>query len=190
MSKIQNVTVFCSSSDHVADHFLQAAGDLGRAIAAQQWGLVYGGNRLGMMARVADAVRSGGGRVVGITPRCFVDDGYSDDLCHELIVTPDMRQRKALLEQRGDAIVVLPGGIGTLEEFFEVLVAKALGQHQKPLAILNIDDYFAPLAAMIDHSIEKGFVRPRAKTLYSVATSVHQAISYLQSCSLTAAEPI
>ena len=190
MSEIENVTVFCSSSDHVAAHFLQAAADLGRAIAARKWTLIYGGNRLGMMARLADAARDGGARVIGITPQCFVDDGCSDDLCHELIVTPDIRQRKALLEERGDAIVVLPGGIGTMEEFFEVLVAKALGRCTKPLVLLNIDDYFAPLIAMFDHGIEKGFVRPRAKTLYSVATSVHQVIAYLQSCSTVTAEPI
>ena len=190
MKGIRNITVFCSSSDKIAAHFLEAADELGRAIAAEKWSLIYGGNRLGMMGRLADAARAGGATVVGITPQCFVDDGYSDDLCHELIVTADIRQRKALLEERGDAIVVLPGGIGTMEEFFEVLVAKALGRCGKPLVLVDIDEYFAPLVAMIEHGIERGFIRGRAKTLYSVATSVHQVITYLRSCSNGAAEPI
>jgi len=187
---IRNITVFCSSSDEIAAHFLQAADELGRAIAAEKWSLVYGGNRLGMMGRLADAARTGGATVVGITPQCFVDDGYSDDLCHELIVTPDIRQRKALLEERGDAIVVLPGGIGTMEEFYEVLVAKALGRCGKPLVLVDIDEYFVPLVAMIEHGIERGFIRGRAKTLYSVATSVHQVIAYLRSCSNGGPKPI
>jgi uncharacterized protein (TIGR00730 family) len=180
VNAIRNVTVYCSSSDHVAAPFFAAADELGRALAAQNWGLVYGGNRIGVMGRLADAARSAGGRVIGITPQHFIDSGAGDDLCHELIVTPDMRQRKSLLESRGDALIVMPGGIGTLEEFFEVLVGKTLHLHDKPLVLLNIENYFAPLLTMLADGVEKRFVRPKAATLYFVASTVAQAISYLQ----------
>src|SRR3954465_9712688 len=106
------VTVYCSSSRQLAAHYYEAGVGLGRAIAEKKWTLVYGGNSIGLMKSVADAARSAGGRVVGITPQVFVDDGCDDKDCHELIVTQGMRERKELLEQRGDAFIGLPGGLG------------------------------------------------------------------------------
>ena len=190
MKGIRNVTVFCSSSDHVGGEFFAAAEELGRAIAGAGWGLVYGGNRPGPMGRLAEAARAAGTRVIGITPQYFVDDGCCDELCDELIVTPDIRRRKELMEERGDAIIVLPGGIGTLEEFFEVLVARTLGISHKPLVLLNVAGYFAPLMAMIDDGVEKKFVRAKTRSLYFVSTCVPQAITYLQSCSQQTPQPI
>src|SRR5450432_21395 len=108
---IRSVTVFCSSSRHLAPHFYDAGAELGRAIAQNNWKLIYGGNSIGLMKTVADAVRSSGGKVVGITPQIFVDQGFCDEDCEELIVTPGMRERKEILEQRGDAFIALPGGL-------------------------------------------------------------------------------
>jgi uncharacterized protein (TIGR00730 family) len=133
------------------------------------------------MGEIAYAVRGAGGRVVGITPQVMVDEGIGDDLCDELIVTPDMRSRKALLEQRGDAFVALPGGIGTFEELFEILVGRVLGYHAKPIVILNIGGYYDPLVAMLQHGIEHHFIRPAVRQAYFVAGSVGEAIAHLKS---------
>src|SRR3954470_12359060 len=122
---IHAVTVYCASSKRVAAQYLEAARELGQAIARQKWVLVYGGNCIGCMGIMADAARAGGGKVVGISPQLMVDKGIGDAKCDELIVTEGMRERKRLMEDRGDAFVVLPGGIGTLEEVFEILVGKS-----------------------------------------------------------------
>src|SRR5688500_9795335 len=145
---IRAVTVYCSSSNHVPGVYLDAAAELGHAIASHGWTLVYGGNAVGCMGKLADAARAAGGRVVGVTPQLLVDYGIADRNCHELIVSATMRERKALLEQRGDAFVALPGGLGTFEEVFEILVGRTLGYHAKPVVLLNVAGYYAPLLAM------------------------------------------
>jgi uncharacterized protein (TIGR00730 family) len=177
---IRAVTVYCSSSNHVPDVYPRAAAELGAAVARQGWTLVYGGNCIGCMGAVANAVRDAGGKVVGITPQLMVDEGIGDERCDELIVTPDMRARKALLEQRGDAFIALPGGIGTFEEFFEILVGRVLGTHQKPIVVLNVAGYYDPLIAMIEHGIEHRFIRPKAREAYFVAGTVDDAIRHLR----------
>src|SRR5437588_1782712 len=115
-SPIRAVTVYCSSSSRVPRVYFNAAEELGREIATQGWKLVYGGNAVGLMGHLADAVRSHRGRVIGITPQVLHDKGITDQRCDELICTPGMRERKALLESRGDAFIALPGGLGTFEE--------------------------------------------------------------------------
>jgi uncharacterized protein (TIGR00730 family) len=180
MQSIQSVTVYCSSSTQVPDVYPREAAELGRAIARQGWTLVYGGNCIGCMGALADGAREAGGKVLGITPQIMVDDGIGDDKCDELIVTPDMRARKALLEQRGDAFIALPGGIGTFEEFFEILVGRFLNTHQKPVVLLNIAGYYDPLVAMIEHGIEHRFIRSRVREAYFLATTVDEAIQHLR----------
>ena len=177
---ISAVTVYCSASREVPDVYLRTAFDLGRAIASSGWKLVYGGNHLGCMAFVADGARAGGGKVVGITPRLMVDEGIADERCDELIVTGGMRERKALLELRGDAFVALPGGLGTFEELFEVLVGRLLGYHDKPIVLLNVSRYYDPLLAMIGHGIEQRFIKPKARDAYFVAGTVDAAIAHLR----------
>jgi uncharacterized protein (TIGR00730 family) len=175
------VTVYCSSSKSVPPVYFEAAAELGRAIAGEGWALVYGGNAVGCMGALADAARAAGGRVVGVTPQLLVDHGIADGRCHELIVTATMRERKALLEQRGDAFVALPGGLGTFEEVFEILVGRTLGYHQKPVVLLNVAGYYAPLLAMLEHGIEHGFIRPVAREAYVVAETVDEVIAFLRS---------
>ena len=119
-------------------------------------------------------------QVVGITPRLFIDKGVDDKNCHELVVTDCMRSRKAAMEQRGDAFITLPGGLGTLEEIFEIIVGKQLGYHRKPIVLLNVDDYFAPLLAMIEHGIEQRFIKGQARQLYFVAATVDEAIEHIR----------
>ncbi len=176
---VRAVTVYCSSSNRIADSYMEAGHQLGKAIASQGWTLVYGGNHVGLMGQVADGARAGGGKVVGITPQVLVDHGLSDPACDELVVTPGMRERKALLEERGDAFLALPGGLGTLEEIFEIIVGKQLGYHRKPIVLLNLERYYEPLLAMIEHGIEHHFIKTEYRSLYRVADSVETAINHL-----------
>jgi uncharacterized protein (TIGR00730 family) len=173
------VTVYCSSSSHVDPIYFSVAAELGTAIARQRWRLVYGGNAVGCMGALADAARAAGGKVTGITPQLLVDQGIADLDCDELVVTESMRERKALLEERADGFVTLPGGIGTFEEVFEILVGRVLGYHSKPIVLLNVADYYAPLLAMIEHGIETRFIRPATRDAYFVARTVAEAIAFL-----------
>jgi uncharacterized protein (TIGR00730 family) len=180
MSSIRSVTVYCSSSSAIPRVYFDAASELGAAIAKQKWSLVYGGNFVGLMAAVAQAARDGGGPVIGITPQLLVDKGLSDAKADELLITNTMRDRKALLEERGDAFIALPGGLGTFEEMFEIIVGKQLGYHHKPIVLLNVAGYYDPLLRMIEHGIEHRFIKPAARELYHVAPTVADAIRYLR----------
>ncbi len=180
---ISAVTVYCSSSPRVADVYPAAAAALGKAIAQSGWTLIYGGNRIGSMGALADAARAAGGRVVGITPQVLVEKGIADQLCDELVVTDGMRDRKAAMEQRGDAFIALPGGLGTFEEIFEIIVGRLLGFHAKPIVLLNIAGYYAPLLAMIEHGIQEQFIKPVTHDLYFVTDQVDSAVAYLHACS-------
>lgn len=175
-----SVTVFCSARESIDRSYFKVAVELGSALAQNQWTLVFGGNNIGLMGALANSCRSAGGRVVGITPQLMVDEGISDQECDELIVTSLMGERKHLLQQRGDAIVVLPGGLGTFEEFFETLVGRQLGYHDKPIVILNVNGFFDPLLAMLDHGIEAGFIKRASRRLYHISTSVAETIEYLR----------
>lgn len=177
---IASVTVYCSSSTRVAPAFMEAAAELGRALAQNGWRLVYGGNDVGMMGVLAGAVRSAGGKVVGVTPQLFMDKGVADHACDELHITACMRQRKATMEKCGDAFMALPGGLGTFEEFFEIVCGRQLAYHNKPIVLLNVAGYYDPLLKMIEHGMELNFIRPRATQLYFVATTVAQAMEYLK----------
>jgi len=178
---VNAVTVYCSSSTHVAETYFAAAKATGKALAANNWSLVYGGNSIGLMKTVADAVRLGNGKVIGVTPQLMVDKKLHDTLAHELIITNTMRDRKAIMEEKGDAFLTLPGGLGTFEEIFEIIVGKQLGYHNKPIVLLNVDGYFNPLLQMIEHGIEQKFIKARSRELYFVAASVDEAVSYFKS---------
>lgn len=180
INMISSVTVYCSSSRSVPRVYFDAAGELGRAVAGRGWTLVYGGNNVGLMGHLADAARAAGGKVVGVTPQLMVDKAIHDTLCHELCVTTTMRERKALMEQRGDAFLTLPGGLGTLEEIFEIIVGKQLRYHTKPIVLLNIAGFYDPLLAMLDHAIAQNFIKPASRDLYFVAPTVSAAIDHLR----------
>ena len=180
---IRSVTVYCSSSTEIAPAYFRAGAEFGASVARAGWTLVYGGNRIGLMGAVADAARAAGGKVVGITPQLMLDHGIGDDRCDELVVTAGMRERKALLEQRGDAFVALPGGLGTFEELFEVLVGRLLGYHDKPIVLLNVAGYYDRLVAAIEHGIAERFIKPKARRGWFVAADVHAAMDYLNSVS-------
>ena len=177
---IRAVAVYCSSSNRVAAHFVEAAAEMGRAIALNQWKLVYGGNSVGNMAVLADACRAAGGKVIGVTPQLFIDKGVQDCHCDELIVTSGMRERKVKMEERADAFVAMPGGLGTFEEFFEIVCGKQLAYHDKPIVLLNIEGFFDPLLEMIERGHEMNFIRPSARKLWFVARSVREAVEHIR----------
>lgn len=179
-SSIRAVSVFLSSAKRVDKVYFDAAREVGRAIAREKWTLVYGGNYIGCMAALADGAREMGGIIVGITPQLFVDKNIADTLADELIITDSMRQRKHLLEQRADAFIALPGGLGTFEEFFEIVVGRQLGYHTKPVVLLNINDFYTPMLQMFDRGVEEHFIRKEARDLISVATTVEGAIALIK----------
>lgn len=179
-SRNKAVTVFCSSSATVAPVYLDSAAELGCAIAREGWDLVYGGNKLGSMGALADSCRGAKGKVIGITPQLFIDKGFGDGKCHELIVTPDMRSRKERMEAMGDAFIALPGGFGTLEELSEILVGRLLKSHAKPVVLLNISGFYNPLLQFFDIMIEGGFAKPKARMNYIVTDSVPATIAALR----------
>lgn len=177
---IRAVTVYCSSSKKVAPIYSATANALGNGIAQRGWKLIYGGNYVGCMAALADGARAGGARIVGITPQLLVDKGIADRKCDELLVTAGMRERKAMMEQHGDAFIALPGGIGTLEEVFEILVGRHLGFHNKPIVLLNIAGFYNPLLQMLQHGLQEGFIRKDAVELMFVTAEVEAALNHLQ----------
>lgn len=176
---MRSVTVYCSSSGALEPHFADAARDLGAALAARGIALVYGGGAIGLMGECARAAKAGGGRVVGIITQKLKDHEQAWDGCDELAVVATMQERRRMLMDRGDGYIVMPGGLGTYEEFFEVLVARQLGDHVKPIAIVNHGRYYDPLIAMIEHGIEHRFVRPAIRGVLSVVDNGHDAIEAL-----------
>jgi uncharacterized protein (TIGR00730 family) len=181
LTAVKSLTVYCSSSRAVPRHYFDAAEACGRAIAHNNWTLIYGGNSVGLMQALADTARAAGGKVVGVTPKLMVDKGIHDSLADELVVTNTMRDRKALMEERGDAFLTLPGGLGTFEEIFEIIVGKQLGYHNKAIVLLNVARYFDPLLHMIEHGIAQSFIKPKVRELYFVASSVDEAIAHFKS---------
>lgn len=188
------VTVYLAASRSVPQKYFDIAHAMGAAVAEQKWLLVYGGNDVGPMGALANGARSRGGKVIGITPHCFNDGGLADQKCHELIFVQNMRERKMLLETRGHAFVALPGGIGTLEEFFEILVGRLLKFHDKPILLLNVDGFWDPLLEMLRRYEAEGFVRSSTFAQFDVVFSVPEAIERLRqmlACQAKApAEPI
>ena len=176
---MHSVTVYCSSSGALEPHFATGARDLGTALATRGIELVYGGGSIGLMGECARAAKAGGGRVTGIITRKLLDLEQGWQGCDELLVVDTMQQRRRLLMDRADGYIVLPGGLGTYEEFFEVLVARQLGDHAKPIAIVNHDRYYDPLVAMIEHGIEHRFVRPAIRGVLQVVETGHGAIEAL-----------
>ncbi|MBM4396675.1 MAG: TIGR00730 family Rossman fold protein [Deltaproteobacteria bacterium] len=157
------VCVFCGSADGSRPSYAKAARDLGAAIASRGWGLVYGGRSCGIMAAVADAALAAGGEAIGVVPDLLAGPGEVHPGLTEVRVVRTMHERKATMESLSDAFVALPGGIGTLDEWFEALSWSALGIHGKPVGLLDVDGYFERLVAFLDHAEAEGFVPPEVR---------------------------
>src|SRR5262245_43596888 len=177
---MMHVCVFAGSSDGVRPEYRQAARDLGRALVDRQLGLVYGGARVGLMGVLADAVLAAGGRVTGVIPERLVEREVAHHGLSELHVVTSMHERKARMAALSDGFVALPGGLGTLEELFEVLTWAQLGLHRKPCGLLNIRGYFDGLLSYIDHSIAEGFVRPASRPMLLVSNQPDALLEQLE----------
>ena len=175
-----NVAVFCASSTPSDRVYSRVARELGEKIALRSWGLVYGGTDCGLMQEVAEAVLQKGGKAKGIIPECIVDLGIAAKNLTELIVVPDMKERKQLLRDTSDAFIALPGGWGTLEEITEVLTLKQFGQHQKPIVFLNTSGYYDAFFKFISDAQKKGFISFYYENLYGVVDTPIQAIQYIE----------
>ncbi|MAD19608.1 MAG: TIGR00730 family Rossman fold protein [Planctomycetaceae bacterium] len=165
---MKSVTVYCSSSSSLDPHFTRTAEIVGREIANRGSTLVYGGGSTGLMGDVARACAAAGGEVVGVITSHLATLEVAFEGCTELVTVETMRERKRIMVERGDAFLVLPGGLGTYEELFETLVGRVLSEHDKPMGIVNDHGYFDPLLAMIEHGIEQKFIRPAIRRLLSI----------------------
>ena len=159
--KLRALCVFCGANPGVQPEYVAAGEALGRLLASRGIALVYGGGGIGMMGAVARAALGGGGRVIGVIPERLERKELAQKGLTELHVVGSMHERKAMMADRSDAFVALPGGYGTLEEFFEVLTWAQLGFHHKPVALMNTLGFFDPLYALLDHMVSEGFVRPQ-----------------------------
>lgn len=165
MHPIRRLCVFCGSSPGRQPLYMEAARALGHLLAEQGIGLVYGGASVGLMGAAADAALAAGGEVIGVIPHALAAREVAHRGLTELQVVGSMHQRKARMSQLADAFVALPGGFGTMEEFFEVLTWSQLGLQRKPCALLNVAGYWSPLLALIDHAAAEEFVRPAHRSL-------------------------
>jgi len=176
---IRSVTVFCGSSDSVDGKYFAAAEELGAKLARRGWRLIYGGGGVGLMGSLARAVLAHGGEVTGIIPKALLELGVGDTDLTELVVTDGLRDRKAIMDERGDAFVALPGGLGTLEEVLEALTLKQLGYHRKPIAVLDLHGFFDPLWAQFQRGIDEGFIKPEFLDLWYPAPDIDALLRYL-----------
>jgi hypothetical protein len=176
-----NICVYGASSTKIDPLYITAGEEFGRKIAQRGHGLVFGGGATGMMGAAARGVFSGHGNIIGIAPAFFNVDGVLFEKCNEMIKPETMRERKRLMEENSDAFVVTPGGIGTLDEFYEILTLKQLGQHKKPIAIYNINNYYDDLLNMMAKSIHTNFAKANCTQLYFVSDDPDAILDYLES---------
>jgi uncharacterized protein (TIGR00730 family) len=188
LSKITKICVYCGSGAGTDPAFVEAATAFGTAMAEAGIGLVYGGGDVGMMGAVADAVRDNGGSVTGIIPQFLLKKeraGYNGE---GLIVTADMHERKRKMFEMADAFVAMPGGVGTLEELVEQLTWAQLGRHKKPILIANINGFWQPLCALLDHMTALDFIRPGMDFKLLVADTVADILPKLQAAAASITE--
>lgn len=165
-----SLCVYCGSRAGLDDHHAAAAQAVGRAVGERGWRLVYGGGSVGLMGIAADAALAAGAQVVGVIPRSLVAREVEHRGLTELIVVESMHQRKQAMAERADAFVALPGGIGTLEELFEVWTWRQLGYHDQPIGLLNTAGYYDPLLAFMRRSVDAGFVSAETVAMVEVDT--------------------
>jgi uncharacterized protein (TIGR00730 family) len=174
------VCVFCGSRPGDSPAYVRSARDLGAGIGAAGWKLVYGGGDVGLMGIVADSALQAGAQVIGIIPQRLLDREVGKRGVNELVVTRTMYERKQFMVERSDAFVVLPGGLGTLDELLEVITLRQLGYHDCPIIIVDIGGYWAPCIALLDRVIATGFADATARKLYSIEKTVEATLAALR----------
>lgn len=178
---MKQLAVFCGSKDGVTPIFREAATELGTLLARQQLNLVYGGSRVGTMGAVADAVLAAGGQAIGVLPHFLQEKEIAHPNLTTLHLVDSMHDRKAKMAELADGFIILPGGPGTMEEFFEVFTWAQLGLHEKPCGILNVDGYYDPLVALFQQMETKGFLIPEHAGMLLVESDPVRLMERLQS---------
>ena len=180
--------VYCSSSDRLDPKYFAAAETFGRAMTARGWGLVYGGGKTGLMGAVARAVKSDGGRVVGVIPEFMKAKELAYEGADELVTVLTMRERKMIMETRADAFVALPGGWGTLEEMMEIITLRSLNVLSKPCVFFNQDGFYDDLLRFFEKMVCERFTKPSHRELFAMAATVDKVFAQLDAFRPTAAE--
>lgn len=177
------ICVYGAASNEIAPSMIEKTEDLGREMAKRGHALVFGGGNGGMMGASARGVAEIGGEIIGIAPRFFNADGVLFSGCTEFHYTDTMRERKKLMEDMSDAFIVTPGGIGTFDEFFEILTLRSLGRHTKAIAVYNIDGYYDALKTLLDNAVKGGFMKKAAKDLIGFFDKETELLDYIENYS-------
>lgn len=175
-----NICVFGSSSENIDREFLDTAKNLGKELAKRGNGVVFGAGKYGVMGATARGVSTENGTLIGVSPKFFLEMDVLYEDCTELIYTETMRERKGIMEDKSDAFIICAGGMGTFEEFFEVLTLKQLRRHSKPIIIYNVKGYYDPLIAMLDNAVKNGFMTEDCNLLYTVAKTEQEVFDQLE----------
>jgi uncharacterized protein (TIGR00730 family) len=187
MATIKKICVYCGSGPGSDPAFAEAARSLGKIMAENKIGLVYGGGAIGLMGEIANSVLDHGGEVVGIIPRFLINREIAMRR-GEIVVVSDMHERKQLMFEHADAFVALPGGVGTLEEVVEQMTWAQLGRHKKPILLANIKDFWQPLCVLLDHMEASAFIRPGLSVKYLVVDRVEEILPALQAAAAATTE--
>jgi len=176
------ICVYGAASPTIDPYYIEMVEKLGREMARRGHSLVFGGGGNGLMGAAARGVRDGGGAILGVIPKFFDEEKVEAicDFCTELVQPDTMRERKQIMEDNTDAFIVVPGGIGTFEEFFEILTLKQLCRHNKPIALYNLRGYYNELEAMMQASIQKNFIRTNCVDLYKVTDDLEELLQYIE----------
>lgn len=175
-----NICVFGSSSENIDREFLDTAESLGRELAKKGNGVVFGAGKYGVMGATARGVVAENGTLIGVSPKFFIEMDVLEENCTELIYTETMRERKGIMEDKSDAFIICAGGMGTFEEFFEVLTLKQLRRHSKPIIVYNVKGYYDPMIAMLDNAVKNGFMTEDCNLLYTVAKTEQEVFDQLE----------
>ena len=175
-----NLCVYGASSDLIDPAYLTEGERLGERMAQRGHGLVFGAGQTGMMGALARGMAKHGGTIIGVAPKFFDEPGVLYQECTEMIFTETMRQRKEIMEERADGFIMTPGGIGTYEEFFEILTLKQLGRHNKPIGILNTAGCFDDLARLLEDTAARGFMGEHCLKLYYIADTPEELLEYME----------
>jgi uncharacterized protein (TIGR00730 family) len=177
---MKNLTVFCGSSFGTDEIYEKQAFKLGQTLAERSIGLIYGGANVGLMGAVANGCLSKGGRVTGVLPRIIKDKGIAHKNLTEMILVDTMHERKTKMDELSDGAIALPGGFGTLEEFFEVLAWSQLGLHKKPVGLLNINGFYDPLKELTRKMVEKGFLKEENRKMLLISNDIDNLLDLLE----------
>ena len=177
---MKRICVFCGSSAGSRPEYRGCAEDLAAELTRRSIGLVYGGGNVGLMGAIADSVLKAGGEAIGVIPEHLMSREIGHQQLTKLHIVRSMHERKALMADLSDAFIALPGGFGTLEEFFEVLTWSQLGLHAKPCGVVNVRDYYTPLLAMLDHAVEERFLKAQNRCLVLARATPKELLQALE----------